>query len=232
MKPTLKHLDPRKLKPNPKNAKRHDQNQIDHLVESIRRYGFTSPVLIDRDGMIIAGHGRTQAAITAGLKTIPAISINLEGDQARAYAIADNKLAELGGGWNLDILRAELADLSTVADIETGFTSAEIDALLHGPQRKLSREEIEQAEPAEEPAERADDFERQLSKITNPTLPIVPMYGETAEAFIIVCDNTVDEAWLRNLLQLEEPRASYKDQKVQSANVITVSALRQKWTSR
>ena len=234
MKPKIKDQDPRTLTPNPKNAKRHDPDQIAKLKASILRYGFTAPVLIDSAGMILAGHGRTRAAIEAGLQTIPTIQLDLSADDARAYAIADNKLAELGGGWDLEILRGELADLSTMPELETGFTDSEIQTLIDGQSRKLSRAEIEAAtdETDEQPEKKPDDFERQLAKITNPTLPLVPMYGETQEAFLIVCDNAVDEAWLRHVLGLEEPRQSYKDQKFQSANVTTVSQLRVAWTSR
>ena len=230
--PGIEQVDPRSLTPNPRNAKRHDDDQIRALKNSISRYGFTAPVLIDAAGMILAGHGRTRAAIDADLATIPAIRLNLSADDARAYALADNKLAELGGGWDLEILRGELADLSTMPELETGFSDSEIQTLLHGITRKLSREEIEDADVTEEPADKPDDFERQLNKLNNPTLPLVAAYGETQQAFLIVCDNAVDEAWLRHVLNLEEPRQSYKDQKFQSANVTTVSQLRAAWTSR
>jgi ParB-like chromosome segregation protein Spo0J len=232
MKPKIKERDPRQLTPNPRNAKRHDADQLAKLKASILRYGFTAPVLIDAAGVIIAGHGRTRAAIDAGLATIPTIQLDLTADDARAYALADNKLAELGGGWDLEILRAELADLSALPEIETGFTDAEIQTLLHGPSRKLTKDEIEAAADDDPPEEKPDDFERQLAKVTNPTLPLVAQYGETQQAFLIVCDNSVDEAWLRHVLGLEEPRQSYKDQNIQSSNVIAVSELRAAWNSR
>jgi ParB-like chromosome segregation protein Spo0J len=230
--PSIEQVDPRSLTPNPRNAKRHDDDQIRALKASIARYGFTAPVLIDSAGMILAGHGRTRAAIDAGLATIPAIRLDLSADDARAYALADNKLAELGGGWDLEVLRQELADLSTMPELETGFSESEIQTLLHGITRKLSREEIEADDVTEEPADKPDDFERQLNKLNNPTLPLVAAYGETQQAFLIVCDNEIDEAWLRHVLKLEEPRESYKNHKFQSANVVTVAELRASWTSR
>lgn len=59
-------------------------------------------------------------------------------------------------------------------------------------------------------------------------LPIVPMYAEHHEAFIIICDNSIDEAWLRNKLGLEQPMRSYKDSKSARTNVITVQQFRER----
>jgi ParB-like chromosome segregation protein Spo0J len=71
---------------------------VQAIAESIQAFGFTNPVLVDDDNMILAGHGRFQAAKLLGLDTVPAIRIsNLNDAQKRAYVLADNKLAERAG---------------------------------------------------------------------------------------------------------------------------------------
>lgn len=122
------------LKPDARNARTHSKTQIKQIVASIREFGFTNPILIDPDRVIIAGHGRLRAARELGLNEVPAITLaGLSEAQKRALRLADNKIA-LGAGWDLDILRVELADLSALdLDIDlslTGFSVGEIDVLL------------------------------------------------------------------------------------------------------
>ena len=120
------------LAPYEKNARTHSAAQVSAIANSIREFGFTNPVLISADGVIIAGHGRVEAAKSLGMETVPVIILDhLNEDQRRAYVLADNKLA-LNAGWNDEILAAELAALSLSGfDIElTGFAGREVDALL------------------------------------------------------------------------------------------------------
>src|SRR5437660_4380710 len=84
------------IRPHPKNVRTHPKKQKDRLVESIREFGFTSPILIDEGNVILAGHARWQAAREAGLKVVPVIVIRgLSEAKKRAYVLADNKIAEL-----------------------------------------------------------------------------------------------------------------------------------------
>lgn len=124
------------IKTNPRNARTHSKRQIKAIAESIRVFGFTSPVLVDDDDVILAGHGRVEAAKLLGLDRIPAIRISeLSEPQKRALVLAENKLAERAG-WDRELLSVELAELSTMLpDIGltvelTGFESAEIDTIL------------------------------------------------------------------------------------------------------
>jgi ParB-like chromosome segregation protein Spo0J len=93
-----------------------------------------NPILAERDGTIIAGHGRWSAAKALGLATCPVTRVeHLTADAARAYRLADNRLAELTG-WDRDILEIELQHLSSVEldfNVETiGWYHAEIDLIL------------------------------------------------------------------------------------------------------
>ena len=92
-----------------KNAKKHDDRQVAALAGSIREFGFTNPVLIDGQDGIIAGHGRVLAAQKLGLASVPCIRLaHLTDAQRRAYILADNRLAETGGGWDAAMLAAEV----------------------------------------------------------------------------------------------------------------------------
>lgn len=94
-----------------RNSRTHSPEQIDQLAASLREYGFTSPVLIDAENGIIAGHGRVEAARKIGLAQVPCIRLaHLSEAQKRAYVIADNAIA-LNAGWDEAILKAEIRDL-------------------------------------------------------------------------------------------------------------------------
>jgi len=120
------------LKPNLHNARTHSRKQVRQIAESIRRFGFTNPVLIDDAGQIIAGHGRVAAAKLIGLAGVPTLKIShLSEVEKRAYILADNRLAEKAG-WDREILTIELQALIDL-DFEvelTGFETSDIDILL------------------------------------------------------------------------------------------------------
>jgi len=127
--PKLEQMHPADLIPYARNAKKHDPEQVVKIAGSIREFGFNNPVLVDQDNGIIAGHGRVMAAIKLGLESVPIIRLShLSETQRRAYILADNKLAELGGGWDEEMLRVELEELATLDfDIsELGFKIEEI----------------------------------------------------------------------------------------------------------
>ena len=125
-----------KLKPHPKNARTHPKKQIRQIATSIERFGFTSPILVDEDNAVLAGHGRLAAAKLIGLREVPTLAVSgLSDTQKRAYLLADNKLAEKAG-WDRATLAVELNQLAPLLfeaglDIAlTGFEPAEIDSLM------------------------------------------------------------------------------------------------------
>lgn len=120
------------LNANPANARTHSRSQIKKLARSIREFGLNSPILIDKDGVVLAGHGRLEAARSIGMETVPVICLDhLTPQQARAFMIADNRIAELAG-WDMEVLASELDELINL-DVEvslTGFDIGEIDVML------------------------------------------------------------------------------------------------------
>lgn len=124
------------LRPWPRNSRVHSKKQIKQLVQSMRRFGFTIPVLIDERNTILAGHARANAAEALGMKTIPCLrNEGMSPEEKRAYVIADNKLT-LNAAWDDDLLAEELKALTEVEidfDIGlTGFSVAEIETLIDG----------------------------------------------------------------------------------------------------
>jgi DNA modification methylase len=120
------------LRPYKGNARRHSNAQIDQIAKSIRRFGFTNPVLISDDGQIVAGHGRVEAARRIGMQTVPTLRLShLSETERRAYVLADNQLA-LNAGWDKDMLAIELQGLTDLDfDVSLiGFSLAEVDLIL------------------------------------------------------------------------------------------------------
>jgi 16S rRNA G966 N2-methylase RsmD len=142
------------LTPCPRNARTHSKKQIRQIADSIAEFGFTNPVLVDRHDMIVAGHGRVEAARLLGRKTVPIICLeDLTEAQIRAYVIADNKLAE-NAGWDGELLGLELRYLSDL-DVDfdatiTGFEVPEIDLLIAG---------ITDAPPEDDPADEIPEID-------------------------------------------------------------------------
>src|SRR5205085_3952885 len=139
------------LKPDPRNARTHPKRQIEQLCASLRQFGFTNPVLIDEQSVLIAGHGRLRAAREIGFTEVPTIELaGLTEAQKKALRLADNKIA-LNAGWDVEILRLELEEVGTL-DVDfdlslSGFASGEIDVILKAANDP--DEEVIPAVPAE-----------------------------------------------------------------------------------
>jgi hypothetical protein len=135
------------LKPHKRNARKHNKRQIRQIADSIKVFGFINPILVDASGQIVAGHGRFAAAKLLGLTSVPTIILeDMSEEQRRAYAIVDNRLAELAG-WDKKMLRIELGELSVEfpeLDLTiTGFEKADLDLIVLGEDKngsKLKRE--------------------------------------------------------------------------------------------
>lgn len=124
------------LRSNPRNARTHSKRQLKQIASSIRQFGFLTPVIIDEYKMVLAGHGRIEAARLEGFTRVPTVCFDhLTANQKRAFLIADNKIAEQAG-WDREILAIEFGELIDLLPVEgfevsvTGFETAEIDLLL------------------------------------------------------------------------------------------------------
>src|SRR5206468_4371038 len=129
LKISYQQLD--KLKLDPGNPRVHTKRQIGQIASSIRIFGFNVPVLVDRHGNVVCGHGRLLACRELGMTEVPILCLDhLTSAQARAFMIADNRLTEIAS-WDDQLLAQQLKDLS-LSGIDfslevTGFEMAEID---------------------------------------------------------------------------------------------------------
>lgn len=124
------------LRPYPHNARVHSKKQVAQVAKSIEQFGFTNPILIDDQSMVLAGHGRLAAAQSLKIKEVPCVVLsNMSAVQKRAYVLADNKLV-LNGAWDEEILATELQGLLSIDcgfDLDvTGFSIPDIDRLIEG----------------------------------------------------------------------------------------------------
>jgi len=169
------------LKPDPANPRRHSNKQVRQIAESIRVFGFNVPILIDRHGNVIAGHGRLLAAQQLGRTEVPTVCLDhLTPAQVRTFRIADNKLTE-NAEWDDRLLAQQLKDLSLIGldfSLElTGFAMAEIDL------RILSLDDT--PEPADDPADAV------------PAVSPGPAISKLGDAWLlgrhrVLCGNTLD----------------------------------------
>lgn len=144
----VQYCSPEELIPYEKNP-RDNRAALDAIELSIEEYGFTNPILVNEEKVILAGHTRREAAILAGLEKVPYIVVDgLTEAQQKAYRLADNKLSELSI-WDEDLLKEELEDLlDEDYDISlTGFSDVDLIDLLK------DEEDLEDIEP-EEPKEK------------------------------------------------------------------------------
>ena len=138
------------LKPDPTNPRRHSKKQLQQIAESIRAFGFNVPILVDRDGNVIAGHGRLLACRELGVTEVATLCLDhLTPAQAGAFMIADNRLTEIAT-WDDRLLAEHLRDLSLSGldfDIEvTGFEIGEIDLRIASLEEASARDGADPAD--------------------------------------------------------------------------------------
>jgi len=231
---TIEHLPIDAIAPYKHNPKTHPQEQVEKIAASRQAYGFLSPLLIDAHNTIIAGHGRLLAAKHLGLASVPVIrAAALTPDQVRAYRLADNKLAELSE-WDWQSLAKDF----TLEEMEaliptTGITQDDLSRFVEASHHALTPDEaLQAADQAASESDAVSDFEREMNAPVQPKMAIVPQYCEDYEAFIIVCTNTIDEAYMRQALALNDLAVAYSDSKIKRPNILTVEQFKKLWESR
>lgn len=120
-----------RLRPYERNARTHSNDQVDQIVQSMREFGWTVPILVTEDGTVVAGHGRLEAAKRLGMTEAPVlVARGWTERQRRKYTIVDNRLAE-NSNWDRKLLGAEIAALlDEQDDLIVGFSKAQLKVLL------------------------------------------------------------------------------------------------------
>jgi len=116
----IENISVKDIKPYKKNAKKHPAEQVEYIANSIREFGFRQPLVIDKDNVLIIGHGRLLASKKLGLSEVPCVRADdLTEEQIMALRLADNKTNE--SEWDLDLLGDELNDIFDIDMSEFGF---------------------------------------------------------------------------------------------------------------
>ena len=120
VKYNVAYIDTADIKPYRMNAKKHPQEQIDQIAESIRQFGFRQNLVVDSNNVLVIGHGRWLAARKLGLERVPCMRVeDLSEEQLKALRLADNRVSETG--WDEDILKMELDDIAGLDMADFGF---------------------------------------------------------------------------------------------------------------
>jgi DNA modification methylase len=185
------------LKANPRNARTHDSKQIQQIVASIKLFGFLVPILIDEDDVILAGHGRAEAARLLKMDTVPTIAVrHLTPARKRAFMLADNRLADLAG-WNEELLAVELAELASLDldfDFEvTGFDTVDLDRFEAPVVQKTPPQEV------------VPELDREM--------PVVSAMGDLWQLgpHRLLCGNALEAASYKRLLDEERIQMVFSD---------------------
>ncbi|MCL2348879.1 MAG: ParB N-terminal domain-containing protein [Planctomycetaceae bacterium] len=147
------------IRPYQKNPRIND-GAVDAVAASIREFGFRQPIVVDADGVIIAGHTRWKAAQKLGLKKVPVhVAVDLTPEQVKAYRLADNKTAELAE-WDFEILPIELAELQDSGfDLDLlAFNEKELTQLLNVNVKQGETDPDDVPEPPDDPVTKRGDI--------------------------------------------------------------------------
>jgi hypothetical protein len=126
-KPNIEMWEISRIKPYDLNVKVHDSKQIERIAKSITEFGWDQPIVVDKDGVIIKGHGRRLAALKLGFPSVPVlIRSDLTDEQVRAARLADNRVAL--GDIDTELLQKELASLDF--DLDGIFDKKELDFMI------------------------------------------------------------------------------------------------------
>lgn len=172
------------VKPYSKNAKKHTKEQIKGLARSLEKFGYSQPILVDRDYVIITGHGRFEGMKALGWTEVEVLISDMPTEDARAYRIADNKLAE--GDHHEDILASEIQAIADLTPEILGDLGIDEEELTHIMTYELSEMNLDvdfdaDLEASPTPTARPED-QKDLSDDLEATFQV-----------IVLCDDEIDQ---------------------------------------
>jgi DNA modification methylase len=194
--PMVEHRPTSGLIVNSRNARTHSDRQVQQIAASILKFGFLIPIVVNEQGVVLAGHGRLRAAKLLGLKEVPTIVVkHLSEELQRAFLLADNRLAELAG-WDEDLLRVELQELSLAIDLDfevTGFDTVYLDRLEAPKPAKTAKPEV------------VPELERDRPAISAP--------GDlwTLSKHLLLCGSALEQASFQRLMGDDRAQMMFTD---------------------
>lgn len=176
------------LRPYRNNAKKHPQKQVERIANSIKRFGFKQPIIVDANNVIVVGHGRQLAAKRLGIKAVPCVRADdLTEEEINAFRLADNRVAE--SEWDFNALERELMDLTGFDMSDFGFDDMEFDSepRQETPKTQTSEDDDSVSRLTHNVFE---NFERDFEPIYIGLydIPMMEPSHTTAENFLRFCD--------------------------------------------
>lgn len=157
MQITERRLD--SIRPYERNPRRNDA-AVEYVAESLRQFGWKQPIVIDKDGVIVAGHTRYKAALSLGWETAPCVvADDLTPEQVKAYRLADNKVAE-AAEWDMDLLDVELAELmDALPEINMADVGFDMDSVSRDEETEAMEDDYDAHPPMEPKTKRGDIYQ-------------------------------------------------------------------------
>lgn len=122
---------------------RNNETGVNAVMKSIQEYGFNSPIIVDTENVIVAGHTRYKAAQQLGMKTVPVLVVDLPAQKVKEYRIADNKTSELSQ-WDYPKLILELKEIADLPTMQEFFPDLDIQSVVNTLPKQVSHEITEQ----------------------------------------------------------------------------------------
>lgn len=184
----IDYVDPRSLIPYEANAKLHSKKQIDALANAIKKRGFDQPITVDDQMVIITGHGRCEAAILAGMETVPVIvRDDLSEEEVRAKRLEDNRLASTD--YDTEAMQEEIAALSSIGFDELfGFDDRELEMFLADP-LTMNDDDAFIADLEDEADRQEHEQKRIQAEVAESSVPIQTIIG--FKEIPVSCSRTV-----------------------------------------
>lgn len=183
---TFALVDIDKLAPDPRNVRKHGGRNLDAVVSSLKRFGQQKPVVATRHGIVIAGNATLEAARRLGWKQLAVMWSELDGKEAQAYAIADNRTAELAT-WDWDALKGQLEELAGTVDMaELAFDASDLALGSQQALEQLAQDaQLQEAAPDEQLSEEL--YDATTTELGENELPEHGSVWRIDSSVLIVC---------------------------------------------
>lgn len=176
------------LKLDPRNARLHPDRNLAAIRASLERFGQQKPIVVKKDGTVIAGNGTLEAARALGWTHLDVVRTELDGADAAAFAVADNKTAELAE-WDFEMLAGILSEIDPNNRTTTGFADYEIEPLLQGSWTPPVVTELEPPEHSYSVHFSEEQHQRIVKAIEALDLKLGESSATKAESIAIICDS-------------------------------------------
>lgn len=172
---------------------RDNTNAIEAVKQSIQTYGFNTPLIIDKENVIIAGHTRYKALMELGYKEIACVVLDVDPNKAKEYRIADNKTSELAT-WDLDKLIPELREIHAIEEFKIYFPELDLSDLLQDSAGAINFQ---------------DHTQEQIDKVQNELDNKFEDRGNKTDYIEVLCSHCGEPSFLARTDIMKQPTVAY-----------------------